>query len=91
LASELEIDLHPYGAAQHRRYRRNPPRGKPRGGFNPVDLSFNLEYVCNVSSLTDQCGTRMRNPFKYGGIVTGPYFADRAEEIKALRREIENL
>jgi hypothetical protein len=33
----------------------------------------------------------MRNPFKYGGIVTGPYFADRAEEIKALRREIENL
>ena len=33
----------------------------------------------------------MRNPFKYGGVVTGPYFADRNEEIKALNREIENL
>ena len=33
----------------------------------------------------------MRNPFKYGGIVTGPYFADRSGEIKTLKREIENL
>ena len=33
----------------------------------------------------------MRNPFKYGGVVTGPYFADRSEEINELKREIENL
>ncbi len=32
----------------------------------------------------------MQNPFKYGGIVSGPYFADRAEEIKELRREMES-
>ena len=32
----------------------------------------------------------MQNPFKYGGIVSGPYFADRTEEIKELQREMEN-
>jgi hypothetical protein len=32
--SELKIDFHPYGAAQHCRYRQHPPRGKPQGGFN---------------------------------------------------------
>ena len=33
----------------------------------------------------------MRNPFRYGGIVTGAYFADRTEEIQELQREIENI
>jgi len=33
----------------------------------------------------------MRNPFQYGGIVSGPYFADRTEEIKELTREMENI
>ena len=33
----------------------------------------------------------MRNPFKYGGVVTGPYFADRTDEIDTLKREIMNL
>jgi hypothetical protein len=32
----------------------------------------------------------MKNPFQYGGIVSGPYFADRSEEIKELTREMEN-
>ncbi len=32
----------------------------------------------------------MKNPFQYGGIVRGPYFADRTEEIKELTREMEN-
>lgn len=32
----------------------------------------------------------MQNPFKYGGIVSGPYFAGRTEEIKELQREMEN-
>lgn len=32
----------------------------------------------------------MKNPFQYGGIVSGPYFADRSDEIKELRREMEN-
>lgn len=32
----------------------------------------------------------MKNPFQYGGIVSGPYFVDRAEEIKELVREMEN-
>lgn len=32
----------------------------------------------------------MKNPFRYGGIVTGPYFADRTDEIQELQREIEN-
>ena len=32
----------------------------------------------------------MKNPFKYGGIVTGPYFADRSAEIKELTREMDN-
>ncbi len=31
----------------------------------------------------------MQNPFKYGGIVSGSYFADRVEEIKELQREME--
>ena len=34
LASEQEIDYHPYGVAQHCRYRQHIPRGLPRGGFN---------------------------------------------------------
>jgi hypothetical protein len=29
----------------------------------------------------------MKNPFQYGGIVSGPYFADRSAEIKELTRE----
>lgn len=33
----------------------------------------------------------MENPFKYGGIVRGPYFADRKAEILELKREMENL
>ena len=33
----------------------------------------------------------MENPFKYGGVVRGPYFADRRSEIKELRREMVNL
>ncbi len=33
----------------------------------------------------------MQNPFKYGGIVSGPYFADRTEEIKELQRETAEL
>ena len=32
----------------------------------------------------------MKNPFQYGGIVSGPYFADRSDEIKELAREMEN-
>jgi hypothetical protein len=33
----------------------------------------------------------MKNPFQYGGIVSGPYFADRSAEIKELAREMENI
>ena len=33
----------------------------------------------------------MQNPFKYGGIVSGSYFADREEEIKELQRETVGL
>lgn len=33
----------------------------------------------------------MENPFKYGGIVRGAYFADRRSEIKELKREMDNL
>jgi len=33
----------------------------------------------------------MENPFKYGGIVRGPYFADREIELAELAREMENL
>jgi hypothetical protein len=33
----------------------------------------------------------MENPFKYGGIVRGPYFADRTEELAELIREMTNL
>ncbi len=32
----------------------------------------------------------MENPFKYGGVVRGAYFADRRGEIKELKREMEN-
>lgn len=31
---ETEIEVHPYGAARHCRYRQNIPRGLPRGGGN---------------------------------------------------------
>jgi len=33
----------------------------------------------------------MENPFKYGGVVRGPYFADRKEDLTGLTREMENL
>jgi hypothetical protein len=33
----------------------------------------------------------MENPFKYGGIVRGPYFANRTEELAELLREMSNL
>ena len=33
----------------------------------------------------------MENPFKYGGIVRGPYFADRTEELANLVQEMKNL
>lgn len=33
----------------------------------------------------------MENPFKYGGVVRGPYFADRRSETKELNREMVNL
>jgi hypothetical protein len=36
-------------------------------------------------------GTVLENPFRYGGIVLGPYFADRQKEIKELKREVKNL
>jgi hypothetical protein len=33
----------------------------------------------------------VQNPFKYGGIVSGSYYADRKEEIKELQRETVGL
>jgi AAA+ ATPase superfamily predicted ATPase len=33
----------------------------------------------------------MENPFKYGGVVRGPYFADRRSEIQELKGEMINL
>lgn len=33
----------------------------------------------------------MENPFKYGGVVRGPYFADRERELNELKREMVNL
>ena len=33
----------------------------------------------------------MENPFKYGGVVRRPYFANRRKEIKELKREMANL
>ena len=33
----------------------------------------------------------MENPFKYGGIVRGPYFANRSEELAELVQEMNNL
>lgn len=33
----------------------------------------------------------MENPFKYGGIVRGPHFADRKEELAELVQEMNNL
>ncbi len=33
----------------------------------------------------------MENPFRYGGIVLGPYFADRQDEIDELKKEIRNF
>jgi hypothetical protein len=33
----------------------------------------------------------MENPFKYGGIVRGPHFADRKEELSELVQEMDNL
>ena len=33
----------------------------------------------------------MENPFKYGGVVRGPYFTDRKSETDELKRAMENL
>jgi len=33
----------------------------------------------------------LENPFKYGGVVRGPYFADRRNEMNELKREMVNL
>ena len=50
-----------------------------------------VTYRYERIAITEQSGESMRNPFRYGGIVTGPYFADRKQEIEELRREIENI
>jgi hypothetical protein len=36
-------------------------------------------------------GSVLENPFRYGGIVLGPYFADRQEEMEELKKEIRNF
>jgi len=36
-------------------------------------------------------GAVLENPFRYGGIVLGPYFADRQDEIDELKKEIRNF
>ena len=33
----------------------------------------------------------MENPFRYGGIVLGPFFADRQDEMVELKKEIRNF
>ena len=33
----------------------------------------------------------MENPFRYGGIVLGPYFDDRQKEMEELKKEVKNL
>ena len=33
----------------------------------------------------------MENPFKYGGVVRGPFFADRRSEMKELKGEMVSL
>ncbi|MBW2066732.1 MAG: hypothetical protein JRJ03_17630 [Deltaproteobacteria bacterium] len=33
----------------------------------------------------------MENPFRYAGVVTGPYFADRTQELSELLAEMRNL
>ena len=33
----------------------------------------------------------MENPFRYGGIVLGPYFADRQDEMEELKKEVRNI
>ena len=43
LASKLKIGFHPYGTAQHCRYRQNIPRGLPRGGFKHYRLTRRLK------------------------------------------------
>ena len=36
-------------------------------------------------------GAVLENPFRYGGIVLGPHFADRQAEMEALKKEISNF
>ena len=37
------------------------------------------------------CWSVVENPFKYGGVVRRPYFADRREEMRELKREMQGL
>lgn len=50
-----------------------------------------MNYVINDSLLPNRRKLFMENPFRYGGIVRGPYFADRTEELAELTREMINL
>jgi len=36
-------------------------------------------------------GAALENPFRYGGIVLGPFFADRQDEMVELKKEIRNF
>ena len=36
-------------------------------------------------------GVVLENPFRYGGIVLGPYFADRQDEMEELKKEVRNI
>jgi hypothetical protein len=36
-------------------------------------------------------GALLENPFRYGGVVLGPYFADRQNEMEELKKEIRNF
>jgi hypothetical protein len=63
--------------------------------LNYPDINLFLQYGFNDTLLTNRkfrtTGVFVENPFKYGGIVRSPYFADRRNEMNELKREMSNL
>jgi hypothetical protein len=73
------------------RFHRTPKKKIPN-----LDLSRISYYGLNDTLLTNRkkrinIGVDVANPFKYGGVVRGPYFVNRRNEIKELKREMVNL
>jgi len=84
LASALEIDVHPYGAAQHCRYRQHILRSLPWGGFNLSAIRFKVLHLIFIDDSNTVSKTLLLLKFSvcYQVRFTGPNHNSRIRDPK---------